>query len=67
MPADRSLSDTGVLAEGPFNRPQWVYADVDLARLDEIRSTGEMRNATDWSRQPGAAGLALPAEIVHLA
>jgi predicted amidohydrolase len=65
-PADRSLSDTGVLAEGPLNRPQWVYADVDLERLAEVMAAGEMRNAADWELQPGAAGLAHQVELAAL-
>jgi len=66
VPADHSFSDTGVLAEGPLNRPQWVYADVDLERLAEIKATGEMRNATDWPLQPGAAPLAQHVDVVAL-
>jgi len=67
VPADHSFSDTGVLAEGALNRPQWVHAEVDLARLAEIKATGEMRNATDWPLQPGAAALAQHVEVVPLA
>ena len=52
VPADRSLSDTGVLAAGALNQPQWVYADVDLERLRPVKASGEMRNATDWPLQP---------------
>jgi predicted amidohydrolase len=63
-PADRSLSDTGVLAEGALNRPQWVYADVDLERLHAVKACGEMRNRTDWGLQPGAAPLAHRVEVV---
>lgn len=66
VPADHSFSETGVLAEGTFNQPAWVYADVDLARLREIRASGEMRNSTDWRSQPGAAPLGRIAEIVAL-
>jgi predicted amidohydrolase len=66
VPADHSFSDTGVLAEGALNRPQWVYAEVDLARLHDIKATGEMRNATDWPLQPGAAALAQHVEVVAL-
>lgn len=57
VPAERGLSDTGVLAEGEFGRAQWVTATVDLARLRAVRSTGEMRNTRDWTLQPGAAPL----------
>ncbi len=67
VPADHGFSDTGVLAEGPINDPRWVYAEVDLARLAAIKQSGEMRNATDWPLQPGAAPLAHRVEIVPLA
>jgi predicted amidohydrolase len=63
VPADRSLCDTGVLAEGHLNRPQWVYAAADLSRLTQVRATGEMRNASDWPLQPGAAPLAPHVEV----
>jgi predicted amidohydrolase len=65
-PADRALSDTGVLAAGALNEPQWVYADVDLERLRAVKAAGEMRNATDWPLQPGAAPLAQGVETVGL-
>lgn len=66
VPADHGFSETGVLAEGELNRPQWVYADVDLDRLREVKASGEMRNVTDWGAQPGAAPLAQHVEIVAL-
>jgi predicted amidohydrolase len=66
VPADHSVSDTGILAEGPINDPRWVYAEVDLARLADIKAAGEMRNAADWPLQPGAAPLAQRVEVVSL-
>jgi predicted amidohydrolase len=66
VPADRAYSETGVLAEGPLGRPQWLYARVDLERLREVAASGEMRNAADWTAQPGAAPLAQHVEIVSL-
>jgi predicted amidohydrolase len=66
VPADHSFSETGVLAEGEVNRPGWVYADVDLARLAELKASGEMRNAADWRLQPGAAALGRGVEVVDL-
>jgi predicted amidohydrolase len=66
VPPDHAFSDTGVLAEGVFNQPQWVYADVALDRLREIKASGEMRNSTDWSAQPGAAPLGRHVETVGL-
>jgi predicted amidohydrolase len=67
VPADHGFSETGVLAEGTLNLPQWVYAEVELARLCKVKAAGEMRNAADWSRQPGAVGLAQHVEVVALA
>jgi predicted amidohydrolase len=66
VPADNGFSETGVLAEGEFNRPQWIYADVDLNRLRQVKASGEMRNSSDWSAQPGAIPLARHAEVVAL-
>ena len=63
VPADHGFSETGVLAEGALNQPQWVYAEVDLARLQRVKQTGEMRNSTDWAAQPGAAPLAANVEV----
>lgn len=66
VPADRSLSDTGILAEGHLNRVQWVYADADLTRLADVKATGEMRNVGDWPLQPGAVPLAQHVQVVAL-
>jgi predicted amidohydrolase len=65
-PADRSLSDTGILAEGHLNRGQWVYAEADLTRLADVKAAGEMRNVGDWPLQPGAAPLAQHVQVVAL-
>ncbi|MEI9901161.1 MAG: hypothetical protein WDN31_14600 [Hyphomicrobium sp.] len=66
VPAEQTVSDTGVLAQGELNTPQWVTAEIDLARLRHLRSSGEMRNYIDWPNQPGAAKLADKVEIVTL-
>jgi predicted amidohydrolase len=66
VPADHAYSETGVLAEGTLNRPQWVHAGVDLDRLRKLKSSGEMRNAADWGAQPGAVALAQLVEVVAL-
>lgn len=66
VPPDHGFSETGVVAEGALDQPQWVYAEVDLARLARVREGGEMRNSTDWPLQPGAAPLAQNAELVPL-
>lgn len=52
-PPDRGLPDDGVLAKGGWNAPQWVYAEVDPARLAAVRADGQVFNHRDWARQPG--------------
>ncbi len=56
-PPDVHVSADGILAQGSFNTPQWVYADLDLDRLAGVRGDGEVLNARNWSLQPGAAPL----------
>jgi predicted amidohydrolase len=66
VPADQGYCVTGVVAEGRANVAQWIYGEVDLERLARLRTTGEMRNATDWHAQPCATPLAGDAELVAL-
>jgi predicted amidohydrolase len=57
VPPDAALSMSGVLAEGSIDAPGWVVGEVDLARLQHLRDSGEMRNWSDWCFQPGATPL----------
>ncbi|HEX9881247.1 MAG TPA: carbon-nitrogen hydrolase family protein [Hyphomicrobium sp.] len=66
VPSEPTVSDTGVLAEGTLNAPEWVVAAIDLERLRHLRKEGEMRNFIDWSNQPGAAALKDKVEFVRL-
>ncbi len=66
VPSEQTVSDTGILAQGTLDASEWVTADVDLARLRHLRSSGEMRNYIDWPNQPGAVKLADTVEIVTL-
>jgi predicted amidohydrolase len=66
VPSEPSVSDTGILAQGELNAAQWLTADIDLARLRHLRTSGEMRNYVDWPNQPGATKLADNVEIVRL-
>ena len=50
---DRGLPDDGVLARGEWCVPQWVYAEIDPARLAAVRRDGQVFNHRDWVRQPG--------------
>jgi predicted amidohydrolase len=66
VPSEQTVSDTGILAQGELNAAQWVTADVDMARLRHLRTSGEMRNYIDWPNQIGASKLADKVEIVTL-
>lgn len=67
VPPDALMSDTGVVAEGVLNEPNWVTGEIDFARLRKLRSSGEMRNFADWGTQPGAEPLGSRVEVVQLA
>jgi len=56
-PSDRGLPDNGIVAEGELNQPQWVYADLDLDLLTEVRRNGEVFNSRDWDCQPALGAL----------
>jgi predicted amidohydrolase len=66
VPSEQTVSDTGILAQGELNAAQWVTADIDMARLRHLRTSGEMRNYIDWPNQLGATKLAGKVEIVTL-
>lgn len=51
-PVDRGFPSDGVLALGELDQPGWVFADLDLALLAEVRRDGQVKNHADWS-QPG--------------
>lgn len=64
-PPDRGFPPDGVVAIGEMDAPQWLFAEVDLARVAELRADGTVLNARDWAEQPGAAALP-PVEVVDL-
>jgi predicted amidohydrolase len=64
-PPDRGMPATGVLALGEIDAAQWLFADVDLAKVTELRADGGVLNARHWAEQPGAATLP-PVEVVDL-
>jgi predicted amidohydrolase len=50
-PIDRGFPDDGVLASGTLNAAQWVFADVDLPAIAEVRRSGQVFNYRDWAGQ----------------
>ena len=53
-PVDRGFPDDGVAAESAPEAGGWVYAEVDLARIEFIRKHGQVRNYVDWPKQESA-------------
>jgi predicted amidohydrolase len=47
-PPDRGFPEDGVIAQGPVNEPGWVYAQIDLAKVAEVRLNGQVLNRRDW-------------------
>lgn len=54
-PADRFMPDNGVIAEGVCDKAMWLYADVDLDLLTQVRRQGQVFNYRHWDDQPGHA------------
>lgn len=50
-PVDRGFPDDGILAIGEFNKAQWVFAELDLAKMERVRLDGQVFNYQDWPRQ----------------
>ncbi|HEX4894799.1 MAG TPA: carbon-nitrogen hydrolase family protein [Solimonas sp.] len=58
-PPDRGFPDDGVLALGPMNQAQWLFADVDLAAVARVRAEGQVFNHRHWPEQAGSPGVKL--------
>ena len=57
-PPDGDFPDDGVIALGRLDAAEWLFADIDLARVAQVRADGGVLNARHWAEQPG--GLSLP-------
>lgn len=64
-PPDRGVPADGVVAVGELDQPGWVFADLDLALVADLRADGGVLNLRHWAEQPGASPLP-PVEIVDL-
>jgi predicted amidohydrolase len=51
-PVDRGFPEDGLLARGALDAPQWVFCDLDPARIEEVRANGAVRNHRDWPTGP---------------
>ncbi len=51
-PVDRGFPEDGVIARGALDAAQWVYADLDPARIAAVRETGAVFNHARWPVTP---------------
>lgn len=47
-PPDRGFPDDGIIAIGPLNEPLWLYAEIDPAKVAEVRENGAVRPFRHW-------------------
>jgi predicted amidohydrolase len=67
VPPDGDSPDDGVMAIGTEGQWAWVFADVDLARVERWRSAGSVRPFAHWPEQyRGAKADDLPVDIIAL-
>lgn len=52
-PVDYGFPDNGILVEAALQEPQWVYADLDLSLIEQVRAQGQVTNHRDWHHQFG--------------
>ncbi|WP_309622447.1 carbon-nitrogen hydrolase family protein [Novosphingobium sp.] len=64
-PPDTGMPADGVVALGEVDAAQWLFAEIDLAKVAALRATGGVLNARHWAEQPGAGRLP-PVEVVDL-
>lgn len=55
-PPDKGFPPTGILAEGAFDTPGWVTAQVDLDAIREVRRDGHVLNKAHWGEQLDRVG-----------
>ncbi len=62
-PSDKGFPDNGIIAQGEFETPGWILAQVDLSVLHEVRCDGAVLNKSHWSEQYQGGG---SAREIHL-
>jgi predicted amidohydrolase len=63
-PSDRGLPADGVVAGGALDHPGWVFADLDLAVLRDVRRDGQVLNLAHWPES--AVGVERAVEVTRL-
>ena len=50
-PVDVGFPANGIVAEGQDDKAGWMYADLDLAKIETVRNSGQVFNYRDWDKQ----------------
>jgi predicted amidohydrolase len=58
-PPDLGFPEDGILAEGGWDSPGWVAADIDLAAIARVRAAGHVRGFAHWPEQTAAPPTAM--------
>ena len=56
-PPDVGFPEDGVVVRGRMNEAMWVFAELDLDRMAEVRAHGQVLNHRDWPEQDGTVTL----------
>ncbi|MGB7656455.1 MAG: carbon-nitrogen hydrolase family protein [Novosphingobium sp.] len=64
-PPDKGMPADGVIALGKVDAAQWLFGEVDLANVAQLRANGGVLNSRHWAEQPGAKPLP-DVEVVDL-
>lgn len=52
-PPDRGFPAEAIIAEGRLGEPGWIYADISLEAVREVRRDGGVLNLNHWPEQVG--------------
>ena len=61
-PPDRGFPQDGVLAQGKINEPGWIYAEIDPAKVAQVRQQGQVLNYRHWPEQAPTAQMQVTLE-----
>lgn len=50
-PPDLGFPENGIVSLGELDKPLWLFADVDLAKVDTVRAEGAVFNYRHWDEQ----------------
>lgn len=66
-PPDLGFPEDGIVAEGVLDAPGWVFGEIDLDKVAEVRRAGSVFNHAHWEEQLAGVAVKLPqAEVVDL-